>query len=143
MDIDAQIAALQALKAQQAQPAAPAPAAAPAQAPAAPAAAFDYRAMAQANAEAFAAAQAAAQQPKPVEQARPHVAAAPSAPSGANLPTENGLVNMWAMDPARVRALGPAFVRENLERAWGIADDMSGRPRKPELPGQLPKKGNR
>jgi hypothetical protein len=65
---------------------------------------------------------------------RPAPAAAPSAPVANALPTANGLPDLFAMTPAQHQALGPAKVREALEAAWKIGNQMSGAPQRRKAP---------
>jgi hypothetical protein len=69
------------------------------------------------------------------EQPRPP-AAAPSAPSGANLPMQGGVIDIFAMTPAQLRQQGPEFVRTQLESLWKIGNQLSGAPRRPVAPSQ-------
>ena len=61
-------------------------------------------------------------------------AAAPSAPVANALPTANGLPDLFAMTPSQHQALGPAKVREALEAAWKIGNQMSGAPQRRKAP---------
>lgn len=99
------------------------PAPAPTATASAPTAApqVDYQALAKAMIEAQAA------QPKP--------AAAPAAPSAHTLPTAMGLVDLFAMQPHELHALGPQEVRKNLDQLWAIGRQASGAPQRPKPPG--------
>ena len=66
--------------------------------------------------------------PATPETPRASPAAAPSAPLANALPTANGLPDLFAMTTAQHQALGPAKVREALEAAWKIGNQMSGAP---------------
>ncbi len=63
-------------------------------------------------------------------------AAAPSAPTATSLPTQNGIVDLFALSPVQLRQLGPDGVRENLERLWKIGNQLSGAPTRPKVPSQ-------
>lgn len=61
-------------------------------------------------------------------------AAAPSAPTSSNLPTSNGMIDIFA--PNVARALGPDGVRAELEKLWKLGNDMQGKPQRPKPPSQ-------
>lgn len=67
---------------------------------------------------------------------RPAPAAAPSAPTAANLPTQNGVVDIFAIPGPQLRALGPEFVRTELEKLWRIGEQQQGKPQRPRIPSQ-------
>ena len=60
--------------------------------------------------------------------------AAPSAPSGHSLPTQNGLTDLFAMSPVQLDQLGPSGVRTALEQIWKIGNQRSGAPTRPMPP---------
>ena len=66
------------------------------------------------------------------EAPKPAPAAAPSAPTSANLPTSNGVVDIFA--PGVARQLGPEGLRTELEKLWKIGNDMQGKPQRPKPP---------
>lgn len=61
-------------------------------------------------------------------------AAAPSAPTSSNLPTANGVIDIFA--PGVASRLGPQGLRVELEKLWGLADSIKGKPSRPSLPSQ-------
>lgn len=70
------------------------------------------------------------------EAPRPAPAAAPSAPTSANLPMQNGQVDIFSMTPAQHRAMGPEWMKQQLSTLWRIGEDAQGKPQKPKLPSQ-------
>jgi hypothetical protein len=72
----------------------------------------------------------------PATPAVPVPAAAPAAPSAHALPTANGMLDLFSMTRAQHVALGPKGVRDALEKAWAIGNQMSGAPERPKPPGQ-------
>lgn len=70
--------------------------------------------------------------PAPAAQVAP--AAAPAAPSAHTLPTTNGVTDIF--QPGVAAILGPAGVRENLEKLWAQGNQMNGAPTRPKPPSQ-------
>lgn len=66
----------------------------------------------------------------------PSPAAAPAAPVAHALPTANGVIDLFNLNPAQLQSLGPQGVRENLEKLWAIGNQMSGAPQRPKPPSQ-------
>lgn len=64
----------------------------------------------------------------------PAPAAAPAAPTAHTLPTANGVVDIF--QPGVAQTLGPAGLREHLEKLWAMGNQMQGAPTRPKPPSQ-------
>jgi hypothetical protein len=82
--------------------------------------------------------------PKPATPVAPQTApepqrapaAAPSAPAGNALPTQNGVIDIFNLTKEQANSLGPQGMRAELEKLWKIGSQLSGAPQRPKVPGR-------